>query len=77
MSAFGKTGKVVLRCLAPFAVLLLAGCASLRDDGWRGEGAEPFDGARAACESEAAATPKAERGAAFEACMARHGWRRP
>ena len=57
--------------------MLLVGCASIGDPGWHGEGAEPFDGAKAACESEAAATAKAERTASFEACMAGRGWHRP
>ena len=60
-----------------FATLALAGCASLHDAGWKGTDAEPFDGARAACESEAASTPEgAARAAAFDACMAGKGWHR-
>lgn len=59
------------------AVAMLGGCASVGDAGWRGEGAEPFDGARKACEAEAAPAPKAERTAKFEACMAGRGWHRP
>lgn len=55
---------------------MLAACATM-DEGWHGVGAEPFDGARNACESETAATLKAERDAAFDACMARRGWHRP
>lgn len=58
-------------------VLLPAACASVRDAGWHGQGAEPFDAAHRACESETAATPKAEHESAFEACMARRGWTRP
>ena len=59
------------------AALAAAGCASLHDAGWTGEGAEPFDGARAACEAEAVATPAGDaRTRAFEACMAGKGWHR-
>jgi hypothetical protein len=58
--------------------LAAAGCATLHDRGWQGSGAEPFDGAKAACEAEAAAKPEgAARTEAFEACMAAKGWRRP
>jgi hypothetical protein len=59
------------------AALSLAACASLHDAGWQGSGAEPFDGAKGACESEAAATPAGDaRVAAFDACMAGKGWHR-
>lgn len=59
------------------AALSLAACASLHDAGWKGTDAEPFDGARAACESEAAAAPAGEgRTAVFDACMAGKGWHR-
>lgn len=55
------------------AIFALSACASVNDDGWTGSNAEPFDSARAACAGEA----QAERGAAFEACMAGKGWTRP
>lgn len=62
------------------AALVAAGCAStgaVDARGWSGEGAEPFDGARAACEADAAAMPAGEaRRVAFETCMARKGWHR-
>lgn len=61
------------------AMLSVAGCATTAVDGrgWSGNGAEPFDGARTACETEAAATPAGpERTASFEACMAARGWHR-
>lgn len=58
--------------LVPFA---LAACAT-HDPGWRGAGAEPFDGAKAACEAEVATVDAHDRGSAFEACMARRGWAR-
>jgi hypothetical protein len=64
----------------PILILAAAcatGCASLHEGGWNGTGAEPFDGAKAACESAAAAKPEgAERDAAFDACMAGKGWHR-
>lgn len=60
------------------AACAVAGCATLHDRGWQGSGAEPFDGAKAACEAEAAAKPEGTaRTEAFEACMARQGWHRP
>ena len=62
-----------------FATLSVAGCATTAVDGrgWSGNGAEPFDGARTACEAEAAAAPAgAERTASFETCMAAKGWHR-
>lgn len=63
------------------AILLLAmataGCATLHDNGWSGDGAEPYDGARTACEAEAASKPAGpERTASFDACMATKGWHR-
>lgn len=58
--------------------LAATGCATLHDRGWQGSGAEPFDGAKAACEAESATIEAgAARTAAFEACMAGKGWRRP
>ena len=58
--------------------VFLAGCASVRDRGWSGEGATPFDTAQATCDAEAAPKPAGrDREAAFDACMARHGWTRP
>jgi hypothetical protein len=60
------------------AALAAAGCASLHDAGWTGEGAEPFDSAKTACDAEAATRPEgAARTEAFEACMVAKGWRRP
>ena len=60
--------------LLPFLLpLSLAACVT-HDPGWRGGNAEPFDGAKAACEDEIAVLPAAEREAAFEACMEKRGW---
>jgi hypothetical protein len=57
--------------------LSLAGCASLHESGWKGTDAAPFDGAKAACEAEAAAQPEGTaRAEAFDACMASKGWHR-
>lgn len=57
--------------------LATAGCATLNDNGWSGSGAQPFDGARTACEAEAASQPAGpERTASFDACMAAKGWHR-
>lgn len=64
--------RLCLFILLPF---VLAGCAT-HDPGWRGAGAEPFDGAKAACEAEVAGVAAHDRAAAFEACMARRGWTR-
>ncbi|HEU4991467.1 MAG TPA: hypothetical protein VFT52_03125 [Luteimonas sp.] len=59
------------------AGLALGGCASLHDSGWKGTDAAPFDGAKAACEAEAAAQPEGTaRAEAFDACMAGKGWHR-
>jgi hypothetical protein len=58
--------------LASSTLLLLAACASVNDAGWTGSGAEPFDGALAACQSQANGDE-----AALEACMASKGWTRP
>ena len=56
----------------------LAACASMHDRGWSGAGATPFDTAQATCDAQAAPEPAGrEREAAFDACMARHGWKRP
>ena len=53
------------------AALALAACATTSTPGWTGEGAEPFEAARAACDREALAdTPE------YEACMAARCWRR-
>lgn len=54
-------------------VAALFGCQSLSDRGWVGSGAEPFDAARAACQTKT----KNESDADFETCMASKGWRRP
>jgi hypothetical protein len=65
--------------LALLATLSVAACATTAVDGrgWSGDGAEPFDGARTACEAEAASKPAGpERTASFEACMAGKGWHR-
>lgn len=65
--------------LGLLAALSVAACATtaVDDRGWSGNGAEPFDGARAACEAEAAAIPAGpERTASFETCMAARGWHR-
>ncbi len=55
------------------AIFALTACASVNDEGWTGQNAQPFDSARAACDIEA----QAPRGAEFEACMASKGWTRP
>jgi len=55
------------------AAAVLAGCANVNDEGWTGQGAHPFDHARAACEIE---TQQLE-GPQFETCMAAKGWTRP
>jgi hypothetical protein len=65
--------------LGLLATLCAAGCATTAADGrgWSGNGAEPFDGARDACEADASAIPAGrERTASFEACMAARGWHR-
>lgn len=63
---------------AILAAALAGGCATIDTRGWSGSGATPFDQAQAACTAEAASRPAgAAREAAFEACMAGHGWRRP
>jgi hypothetical protein len=65
--------------LALLATLSVAACATTAVDGrgWSGDGAAPFDGARAACEAQSATLPAGpERMASFEACMAGKGWHR-
>lgn len=65
--------------LALLATLSVAACATTAVDGrgWSGNGAEPFDGARTACEAQSASTPAGpERTASFETCMAAKGWHR-
>lgn len=65
--------------LGLLATLSVGACATTALDGrgWSGDGAEPFDGARTACEAEAAPAPAgAGRTASFEACMATKGWHR-
>ena len=61
------------RLFAPIAGLILTACASMSEPGWRGQDAEPFDQALAACQAETSG----QTGAALEACMARRGWIRP
>lgn len=62
-----------MKAIAALAVLVLvAGCASISDNGWSGSGAEPFDGAYAACETQT----QGQGAAAFDACMAEKGWTR-
>jgi hypothetical protein len=57
-------------------LVLLAACASMSDNGWQGDNAQP-DAAKEKCESEAASVPKGDaRKQAFEACMAGQGWHR-
>ena len=71
--------RMMLSLVALPAVLVLAGCATtsaVDGRGWSGEGAEPFDGARSACEAEASAAAADARIGAFEACMAGKGWHR-
>lgn len=55
------------------ALVLLSACATSESRGWTGSGAEPFDGAQAACRAQA----QGQDEAAFEACMAGKGWTRP
>ncbi len=50
----------------------LAGCATVHEPGWQGRDATPFDTAERECRAVAAADT-----AAFERCMAQHGWTRP
>ena len=64
--------RILLPCLC-----LLAACATMNDEGWRGENAQPFDAAKAKCGTESADIPKDARRQAFDACMAGQGWRRP
>lgn len=61
--------------LAVLVLAALAACAT-HVPGWRGAGAEPFDGAKAACEAEVAGVAPSKRDDAFEACMATRGWTR-
>jgi hypothetical protein len=63
-----KSGCVILLLLAT-----LPGCASTSEPGWTGSGASPFDAARAECLQQSQDHDQA----AFEACMASKGWRRP
>ncbi len=71
-----EKGSIRLVGAVASMAVLLGGCVSFSDANWHGEDAEPFDGARKACEAEAAPAPKAERTAKFEACMAARGWQR-
>jgi hypothetical protein len=58
-------------------LVLLGACASMSDNGWQGDNAQPFDAAKEKCEAEAAGVPKGEaRRQTFEACMAGQGWHR-
>lgn len=63
--------------IAVATAVLVAGCASVSERGWQGTGAEPFDRASAACNTEVANVAPERKNEAFEACMARHGWHRP
>lgn len=70
------TRRLPVLSVAALAVAgLVTACASADAPGWSGAGAEPFDGARAACEAESARAPVPAT--AFEACMAARGWTRP
>lgn len=62
-----------MHVLAAAAIVLLSACASVGEEGWTGQGAVPFDSARAQCEIETQTT----EGPAFEVCMASKGWTRP
>ena len=71
-----------MRALAGVALLAcalaLAACAVTREPGWTGDGAEPFDRARAECDRETVGIPDLDQQEdAFEACMASRGWTRP
>jgi hypothetical protein len=58
-------------------LVLLSACASMHDNGWQGDDAQPFDAAKDRCEAESATVPKGDaRRQAFEACMAGQGWHR-
>lgn len=73
-----KARDTMLRTSAFLAALLAAGCATTDARGWSGDGAEPFDSARAECEADAGSQlPGVAHTAAFEACMAARGWHRP
>ena len=59
------------------AAVLLSSCAT-SNRGWSGDNATPFDTAQADCDAKTGTLPAGkEREAAFDHCMAEHGWRRP
>lgn len=64
----------ILQIAAAAALVATAACATSDSLGWKGDGAQPFDGARDACRASAGAD---EHSAAFTDCMAAKGWTRP
>lgn len=67
-----------MRNLLLLTTCLLGACATTGGNGgWHGENAQPYDGAKAACEAEVAGMAQDTRTQAFEACMATRGWHRP
>jgi hypothetical protein len=63
-------------CVLSLLWLGVSACAS--DPGWSGQGARPFDEAKAYCEAQLVGTTNARsRELAREECMAAQGWRRP
>lgn len=64
--------------LAAAALTVLVACATGDEPGWQGSAAIPFDTARRHCEAQAVRqVTDMDRQAAFDACMAGQGWRRP
>lgn len=64
--------------LATATLATLAACATTQETGWQGSAAIPFDTARRHCEAQVVRQMKdVAKEAAFEACMAEQGWRRP
>lgn len=64
--------------LAAAILTTLGACATTDEPGWQGSAATPFDTARRHCEAQAVRQmTDMDRSAAFDACMAEQGWRRP
>lgn len=66
----------ILQITAATTLLATAACATSDSLGWKGDGAQPFDGARDACRASAGAGAD-ENSPAFTDCMASKGWTRP